>query len=238
MLKRVVTRRLPGFRFEAQAPALDEWLPRMDVAAFVGFAASGPLNLAVAVESVAQFTAIFGEDAGLAWDRQRGVETFAYLAPAVRAFFDNGGRRCWIVRVARERATGDAPRNRARANFFHVPGLMAGALNTTDDNRKGVVERLNPAYVQARSEGGWSDDLGVGASLVSRPAQVLSFSLAKLRVELALDSPDDLIEGDLLRLTFKDEFVLLFQATEVTPLTASTPTARRPVLADAAHAVW
>ncbi|MDQ1613405.1 MAG: hypothetical protein QOG00_3336 [Pyrinomonadaceae bacterium] len=238
MLKRVVTRRLPGFRFEAQAPALDEWLPRMDVAAFVGFAASGPLNLPVAVESVAQFTAIFGEDAGLVWDRQRGLETFAYLAPAVRAFFDNGGRRCWIVRVAREQATQDAPRNRARANFFHVPGLMAGALNTTDDNQKGVVEKLNPAYVRARSEGSWSDDLGVGASLVSRPAQVLSFSLAKLRVELALDSPDDLIEGDLLRLTFKDEFVLLFQATEVAPLSASTPTARRTVQADAAHAVW
>jgi hypothetical protein len=240
MLKRVVTRRLPGFRFEAQAPALDEWLPRMDVAAFVGFAASGPLNLPVAVESVAQFTAIFGEDAGLAWDRQRGVETFAYLAPTVRAFFDNGGRRCWIVRVARERAAGaeDAPRNRARANFFPVPGLMAGALNTTDENRRGVVERLNPAYVQARSEGSWSDDLGVAASLVSRPAQVLSFSLAKLRAAFALDSPDDLVAGDLVRLTFKDEYVLLFQAKEVTALSASSPLARRTVQADAAHPVW
>ncbi|HEX8127971.1 MAG TPA: hypothetical protein VF527_02640, partial [Pyrinomonadaceae bacterium] len=221
MLKRVVTRRLPGFRFEAQAPALDEWLPRMDVAAFVGFAASGPLNLPVAVESVAQFTSIFGEDAGVAWDRQRSVETFAYLAPAVRAFFDNGGRRCWIVRVARERAVENA-RNRARSNFFPVPGLMAGALNTSDDARKGVLEKLNPAYVQARSEGSWSDDLGVSASLISRPAQVIDFSLAKLRVELALDSPDDLVAGDLLRLTFKNEYVLLFQATDIAPLSASS----------------
>lgn len=236
MLKRVVTRRLPGFRFEAQAPALDEWLPRMDVAAFVGFAASGPINLPVAVESVAQFAAIFGADARVAWDFNRSVETFAYLAPAVRAFFDNGGRRCWIVRVARERA-GDAP-NRARSNFFPVPGLMAGALNTTDANRTGVVERLNPAYVQARSEGSWSDDLQVGASLVSRPAMVLDFSPAKLRVELALDSPDDLVAGDLLRLTFKDEYVLLFQATGITPRASSSPAARRSVQADGAHPVW
>jgi hypothetical protein len=237
MLKRVVTRRLPGFRFEAQAPALDEWLPRMDVAAFVGFAASGPLNLPVAVESVAQFTAIFGEDARVAWDRKRSGETFAYLAPSVRGFFDNGGRRCWIVRVARERAGGNA-RNRARSNFFPVPGLMACALNTSDINRKGVVEKLNPAYVQARSEGSWSDDLGVGASLVSRPAKVIDFSLNKLRAELALDSPDALVEGDLLRLTFKDQYVLLFQATGITPLAASSPTARRTVQTDAAHPVW
>jgi len=212
----------------------------MDVAAFVGFAASGPLNLAVAVESVAQFTDIFGEDARVAWDRKLSGETFAYLAPCVRSFFDNGGRRCWIVRVARERAAamGDGTLNRARSNFFHVPGLMAGALNTTDDARKGIVEKLNPAYVRARSEGSWSDDLEVSASLVSRPAMVSGFSLAKLRAELALDSPDALVEGDLLRLTFKDEYVLLFQATGIAPLAASSPTLRRTVQTDAAHPVW
>ncbi|HEV2801593.1 MAG TPA: hypothetical protein VGW12_13900 [Pyrinomonadaceae bacterium] len=237
MLKRVVTRRLPGFRFEAQAPALDEWLPRMDVAAFVGFAASGPLNLPVAVESVAQFTAIFGEDAQVAWDRQRSVEIFAYLAPAVRSFFDNGGRRCWIIRVARTESAGENARNRARANFFPVPGLMAAALDA-DGSTTGAVSRLNPAYVQARSEGSWSDDVTVSASLISRPAQVISFSLAQMRVELALDSPDDLVAGDLLRLTFRDEYALLFQATNITPLAASSPTTRRTVQADAAHAVW
>ena len=65
-------RRLPGFRFETQAPPLPEVLPRMDVAVFVGFAASGPLQTPVAVESEPQFTAIFGDDApGL------GTEIFA-----------------------------------------------------------------------------------------------------------------------------------------------------------------
>lgn len=239
MLKRVVTRRLPGFRFEAQAPVLDEWLPRMDVAAFVGFAASGPLNLPVAVESVAQFTAIFGEDARLAWDHRRGVETYAYLAPAVRAFFDNGGRRCWIVRVAREeRAEQPHAPNRARTNYFPVPGLMAGALNTSDVNKSHVVEKLNPALVEARSEGSWSDSLTVSASLVSRPAQVKFFSLAQLRLELALDSPDDLTVGDLLRLTFKDEYVLLLQVADITTVASSSPAGRRTVQVRGTNPVW
>ena len=39
----VRVRRLPGFRFETQAPPLPEVLPRMDIAVFVGFAAAGPL---------------------------------------------------------------------------------------------------------------------------------------------------------------------------------------------------
>ena len=90
MAATLTTRRLPGIRFEAQPPALAESLPRMDVAVFVGFAASGPLNMPVAVEDAAQFAAVFGEDAPLVWDRQRGETVYAYLAPAVRAFFRNG----------------------------------------------------------------------------------------------------------------------------------------------------
>ena len=95
--------RLPGFKFETQAPPLDEILPRMDIAAFVGFAASGPLQLPVAIESEAQFTAIFGEDVALAWDVVRGEQVSSYLGPAVRSFFRNGGRRCWVIRAARQR---------------------------------------------------------------------------------------------------------------------------------------
>src|SRR5207249_8859740 len=83
----VRTRRLPGFRFEVQAQPLDEVLPRMDIAVFVGFAAAGPLHVPVVVEDAAQFGAIFGDDAPLAWDERRGEVVDAYLAPAVRAFF-------------------------------------------------------------------------------------------------------------------------------------------------------
>ena len=90
----VAARRLPGIRFEAQPPPSPDVLPRMDVAGFVGFAASGPIGIPVPVEDAAQFAHVFGVDAPLAWDSDRGEQAYAFLGPAVRAFFRNGGRRC------------------------------------------------------------------------------------------------------------------------------------------------
>jgi hypothetical protein len=132
-----VSRRLPGFRFEVQPPPPTDALPRMDVAVFVGFAASGPLHKPVAVEDIAQFTAIFGGDIPLAWDRQRSERVYAYLAPAVRSFFQNGGQRCWIIRVASDKA---------QYNYFPMPAL---ACVTSDGS-------IRPAFARARSEGSWS----------------------------------------------------------------------------------
>jgi hypothetical protein len=75
-------------------------LVRTDVAGFVGFAERGPLprpdatldqarDAAVRLTSWGQFRAIFG-----------GFVPHGYLAYAVRAFFDNGGAACYVVRVA------------------------------------------------------------------------------------------------------------------------------------------
>ncbi|NTU84972.1 MAG: hypothetical protein HGA45_37345, partial [Chloroflexales bacterium] len=151
-------RRLPGFRFEVQAPPLDTVLPRMDIAAFVGFAAAGPLHTPVPVDDAAQFAAVFGDDLPLAWDARRGATVYAHLGPAVRAFFRNGGLRCWVVRVA------GAP----AASAFPVPGLL----------RLDSQGALAPALMQARSEGSWADALGVGAALTSRPLALAEHDLA------------------------------------------------------------
>src|SRR2546428_13170696 len=105
------SRRLPGFRFEVQPPPLTDVLPRMDVAVFVGFAASGPLHTPVPVEDVAQFTAIFGDDVPLAWDQQRGEIVYAYLAPAVRAFFCKGGGPVWACGLSVN----------GQAHYFSIP---------------------------------------------------------------------------------------------------------------------
>jgi hypothetical protein len=236
MLKRVVTRRLPGFRFEADAPTPDEVLPRMDVACFIGFAASGPLDVPVAVESVAQFNAIFGADAQLAWDAKSGAPVYAHLAPAVRAFFANGGRRCRIVRVARvprDEAEGET-RNGARANFFPIPGTAQVAFGAD-----GKVKSIGPAFARARSEGSWSDALEVSAALLARPAQVKSFSPSDHTVELAADAPDDLVAGDLLRLTFKDDgYVLMFFVETVAPVVSSPPDARPTISVGGGSPIW
>src|SRR5262249_18813553 len=178
-------RRLPGFSFEVQSPPLTDVLPRMDVAAFVGFATSGPLHRPVAVEDVAQFAAIFGDDAPLAWDPRRGELATANLAPAVRAFFRNGGRRCWVVRVAD---------GNAQSNYFPIPGLVGR-------NPDGSPVA---AFAQARSEGSWSDPWQVSSALLSSPLIVAHAAVDELSVDLILGAADDIAPGELLRLTFRD----------------------------------
>src|SRR5688572_27055546 len=149
-------RRLPGFAFEAQVPVYDDVLPRMDVAVFVGFAASGPVNVPVPVEDPARFAEIFGPDLELARDPVAGAMTYAQLAPAVKLFFANGGRRCWVIRVAGAAVT----------NEFVVPGVW-----TLDDN-----DELAPLTLRARSPGRWSDDLQVAASITSQRLDVVEWS--------------------------------------------------------------
>jgi hypothetical protein len=62
---------------------------RTDVAGFVGISLRGPLDTAIPLTSWRQFQAYFG-----------GPTEVGYLAYAVRAFFENGGQRCWVVRAA------------------------------------------------------------------------------------------------------------------------------------------
>lgn len=237
-MRRVVTRRLPGFRFEHESPPLDERLPRMDVACFVGFAASGPVDVPVAVESAAHFESVFGRDAALAWDAARGEQVRAYLGAAVRAFFANGGRRCWVVRVARTRAdveAADAPAkvNYARANYFPVPALAQGLLDGDDS-----AVRFTPAFARARSEGSWSDALETSTALLSRPVQVTELALDERRIEIAQDAPDDLSAGDLLRLAFDGGLVAFLHVSGVVGASADTSAARRRATASLRRPVW
>jgi hypothetical protein len=242
------TRRLPGFRFEVQAPPLNEVLSRMDVAMFVGFAASGPIEIPVAVESSAQFEAIFGADAPLAWDTARGKQVYAYLAPAVRAFFRNGGVRCWVIRVARRaRDPRDVARHRehnsARCNYFPISGLARAAF---DDD--GNVTSIRPAFARARSEGSWSDSLRVATALQTRPlmaSQIVSLIGPQPIIDLAIATPSDVRIGDLLRLRFEPEGnVLLFAVKEIDAVPESSPpsepriSGRRKVRVIGTKALW
>ena len=104
--------RLPGVDCQPALPPEEERL-RMDVAAFVGFAERGPCDLPVVVEDINQFRAVFGADVLLATDQ--GVPVYAHLPGAVAAFFDNGGRRCYVVRVTGAGETVLAERRAKRA---------------------------------------------------------------------------------------------------------------------------
>jgi uncharacterized protein len=66
------------------------------VAAFVGLAPGGPLNSPVGVSRWGQFARVYGDQDHP--DNGPFMEG-AFLAHAVRGFFENGGTRCWVVRV-------------------------------------------------------------------------------------------------------------------------------------------
>jgi len=82
-------------RVDTTAPAISAI--RTDVAGFVGLATRGLVDTAVPVQSWRQFQAHFGTFTGS-----------GFLAYAVRAFFENGGQRCWVVRVASNDPVGGA----------------------------------------------------------------------------------------------------------------------------------
>jgi phage tail sheath protein FI len=84
------THRTPGVLLEwLDAAPQSRTLIRTDIAGFAGIAERGPLHQPTRVDSWEQFRGVFGDHL-----------TTAYLAYAVEGFFVNGGKRCWVVRVA------------------------------------------------------------------------------------------------------------------------------------------
>jgi Bacteriophage tail sheath protein len=166
--------RLPGVDCQPALPAAGQPI-RLDVAAFVGFAERGPLNLPVAVEDANQYAVVFGGDLPVAADG--GLPVYANLPSAVRAFFDNGGRRCYVVRVAGEHA---------RAARLQVPGL-----------RQATGEFV---YVEAAWPGTWSAGLQVGTQLLETPIAIAGPYLAGTLTLAPGQSAIGIGGGDLLRL--------------------------------------
>jgi hypothetical protein len=142
--------RLPGVRIDVGATPLASPLPRMDVAGFVGLASAGPVDVPVPVEDADRFADLFGDAPALAWDAARGEMRRARLAGAVRAFFRNGGRRCWVVRAA-----GDG----VATGAWTLPGLLGVRPGAPPD----------AAVAVARAPGSWADGVTVNAAVTRRP---------------------------------------------------------------------
>lgn len=181
--------RLPGVVCQTSLPPQRDDPLRLDVAAFVGFAQRGPLDTPVAVEDISQYRLLYGGDLLVARDGGRPV--YAHLPTAVQSFFDNGGRRCYVVRVA-----GDD----ARPNRFRLPGLVSWS----------ALEGYRAVAAPAAWAGGWSDGMTVATQLLATPLAVSPLMSAALPPELGLppglhlllELPADLAlqPGDLLRL--------------------------------------
>jgi hypothetical protein len=205
------SRRLPGIRFEAQPPPPDDVLPRMDVAGFVGFAASGPLGVPVAIEDASQFAAIFGADAPLAWDDIRGEQVYAYLAPAVRSFFRNGGRRCWVIRVAGAAAASD---------LFEVPSVVGVRVDPAVQPPPAFV----PAQLRAASPGSWADGLSLSSSITATALPFEDADPAAGQFTAVVSSTDEVIAGDVVRMRFAGApWTLLLVVDGVAPAAPASP---------------
>lgn len=194
------SRPLPGIRFEAIAPPAGDALPRMDIPVFAGFAASGPLHVPVPVDDPAQFAMVFGGDVQLPRARDERAPRFAQLGPTVRAFFRNGGVRCWIIRLAARRAPASFP----------IPNLV----RVNDD------DTAQPAFAAARSQGSWADGLRLQVNLVSRPLRFVKYretpgARPRPLVDIAVTSPRDVAAGDLVRLSWATRCMELMIAVSV-----------------------
>lgn len=88
----------PGVYFERRdITPVSIGLPRSDITGFAGITMRGPLYEPVRVESWKQFVSSFGD-----------FIPQGYLAYSVYGFFANGGRTCWISRVANRPAASSA----------------------------------------------------------------------------------------------------------------------------------
>ncbi len=213
------SRRLPGFSIEMRQQPWSDMLPQMDVTVFVGFAQSGPLDTPCVVADEAQFSAIFGDDVLLARDTEQGTPAYGYLASTVRAFFRNGGKRCWVIRVAGQPVAGQPVTSQCLAtyNYFPIPGLVRVIRN---ENGTGV--ELAPAFAHASSEGSWSDDFCLSSALSSLPISIdrekfLCMADDTLIMTITPNAASDVVVGDLLRLTYgsQEEYVQLVVVDQV-----------------------
>ena len=221
--------RLPGVLCETTVPNKIENALRMDVTGFVGFAERGPIDIPVMIEDLSQFRLIFGNDLPVAIDK--GLPVYAHLPAAVEAFFENGGQRCYVVRVA---GSGH------RANRFILPGLF-------QPDNDGAWQ---PVTVQAASSGRWSDFVSVSTSLRNQPLRIrnevepLALSGTEIRngtfaLPLRIPAIKSVTQGDLLRLQMQhsaeETLIVYMQIRQIelestdTPSLSGTPIRVSPV---------
>ncbi|MCC6234902.1 MAG: phage tail sheath family protein [Verrucomicrobiales bacterium] len=190
----------PGIYRDAGVPIRELREVRLDIAAFVGVAPRGPArepvldrlsrngaldprsertlrrSVPVAVESFDEYRRLYG-----------GFEGPGLLPYAVSAFFENGGRRAYVVRIVHEYA--DATANAARV----AVGEIAGA--TLD-----IGTPPQPLRVRARNEGSWGNTLRGALEFVERPLN----ALATRATDAEFSEQEALSAGALMRVTLVD----------------------------------
>ena len=113
------------FRPGIHGERIPEWIEgvKTTVAAFVGFAAGGPVARPIRVLSWRQFAKIYSDPHE---PDQGALNAPTYMAKAVNGFFQNGGSTCWVVRVGHEaEGTKSSKSDRVAALHEGIAGLSA-----------------------------------------------------------------------------------------------------------------
>ncbi len=188
-MSRTLSRPLPGLRFDVPAPALDEALPRMDIACFVGFAQRGPVGVPVAVESTIEFESVFGNELVLVpASSEADEDTRALMPGSVAQFFLQGGRRAWVMRV-----TGDD----AVTTRFPVQRMLQ--VRRAEGSGDWVAQT---AWLRAASAGAWADGLHLQAWVSSQALALTPLALNGDQLKVRAEGPQalGLVPGEAIRL--------------------------------------
>lgn len=183
-----LSRPLPGLRFDVPAEPLDEALPRMDIALFVGFASRGPVGVPVAVESLVEFEAVFGGELLLVPAATEADEDTRALMPgSIAQFFLQGGRRAWVMRV-----TGDD------AVTTRFPAQRMLQVRRATGSGDWVAQT---AWLRASSPGAWADGLRVQSWVSSQALALTPLSLVGEQLRLRAEGPQalGLVPGESIR---------------------------------------
>jgi hypothetical protein len=120
------------------------------IPAFLGLTQKGPTSLPVKIRSIDRFYEVYGR---LGWN--------TYLEDAVRGYFENGGRECYILRTAHLGLKGRG----------EVARRAMARLRDADDRGSILVE--------ARDEGVWGNEIRV--SVLRSPPRVRTFLTIDIR---------------------------------------------------------
>jgi phage tail sheath protein FI len=150
------------------------------VAAFIGVAQKGPVNAATRVTNFSEFVKLFGGPLRIIAGTQEH-----YLYYMVRHFFEQGGGRCYVVRVIPNLAA-------AVASSMTFDGVR---LDKTVPATVAVADALE---IAAANPGGWGGDLAVRLTNTSPYSVLLAGDAAAADDVLLLQENTDVRVGALL----------------------------------------
>ncbi len=179
--------RAPGvYVSQAASPAAGLDVTDTSVPCFVGLAEKGPLNEPVVVSTWEAYVKLFGSD------------TQFYMTPSIEGFFKNGGRKCFVVRVAHT--------NDDAGNEVAAPSQMT-CLNALG----------KPALtIQASSAGKWGNEVWASAKQETGASALLTRDVDIGGDFAKLASVRGFSVGDLVRIHGggASEFVVVTKVTD------------------------